>query len=233
MREIARFLDLIHISPHLNAGDIVGGSEGSGLDTSMEEPTMTAIAERQPFYLIAGLDFRNLIWVAMALGLMVFAIVWQDEWLLRYVHVASGVLLTGADILFGFVVGPVVRRLPFEARRAFALRLLPKTLVIMQTIGIMAPTSGWFLAVQYGYLELDYPAFWWVIAALAVATLLAFLGLGIVLPCNVRAYLEMRKENPDPARVQSILRIYFLALACLGVLQVVIVAIMVQFATGL
>ena len=194
---------------------------------------MAAIAERQPFYLIAGIDFRNLIWVVAALGLMVFAIVWRDEWLLRYVHVASGVLLTGADILFGFVVGPVVRRLPFEARRAFALRLLPKTLFIMQTLGIMAPTSGWFLAVQSGYLELDFPEFWWVIAALAVATLLAVQGLGILLPTNVRAYLEMRKENPDPARVQSIMRIYFVTLASQGVLQVAIIAIMVKFSTGL
>lgn len=194
---------------------------------------MTAIAERRPFYLIAGIDFRNLIWVAAALGLMVFAIVWRDEWLLRYVHVASGVLLTGADILFGFVVGPVVRRLPFEARRAFSLRLLPKTLFIMQTLGIMAPTSGWFLAVQSGYLELGYPEFWWVIAALAVATLLAVQGLGILLPSNVRAYLEMRKETPDPARVQSIMRIYFVTLASQGVLQVAIIAIMVKFSTGM
>ena len=194
---------------------------------------MTAIAERQPFYLIAGIDFRNLVWVVAALGLMVFAILWRDEWLLRYVHVASGVLLTGADILFGFVVGPVVRRMPFEARRAFALRLLPKTLFIMQTLGIMAPTSGWFLAVQTGYLELDFPEFWWVIAALVVATLLAVQGLGILLPSNVRAYLEMRKENPDPARVQSIMRIYFVTLASQGVLQVAIIAIMVKFSTGL
>ena len=194
---------------------------------------MTAIAERPPFYLIAGIDFRNLIWVAAALGVMVFAIVWQDEWLLRYVHVASGVLLTGADILFGFVVGPVVRRLPFDARRAFSLRLLPKTLFIMQTLGIMAPTSGWFLAVHHGYLELDYPEFWWVIAALAVATVLAVQGLGILLPSNLRAYLEMRKPNPDPERVQSIMRIYFVTLASQGVMQVAIIAIMVKFATGL
>ena len=91
---------------------------------------------------------------------MVFAIVWEDAWLLRYVHVASGVLLTGADILFGFVVGPVVRSMPFEARRAWSLRMLPKTLFVMNTLGIIAPTSGWFLAIQSGYLEIGYPAFW-------------------------------------------------------------------------
>mgnify|MGYP001089508567 FL=1 len=186
----------------------------------------------RPFWLIAGIDFRNLGWVFLALSVMVFAIVWEDAWLLRYVHVASGVLLTGADILFGFVVGPVVRSMPFEARRAWSLRMLPKTLFIMNTLGIIAPTSGWFLAIQSGYLEIGYPAFWWVIAALVVAGLLAIQGLGILLPVNLAAYLEMRKENPDPVRVQRMLRLYFVTLGSQGVLQVAIVAIMVKFATG-
>jgi len=186
----------------------------------------------RPFWLIAGIDFRNLGWVFLALSVMVFAIVWEDAWLLRYVHVASGVLLTGADILFGFVVGPVVRSMPFEARRAWSLRMLPKTLFIMNTLGIIAPTSGWFLAIQSGYLEIGYPAFWWVIAALVVAGLLAIQGLGILLPVNLAAYLEMRKENPDLVRVQRMLRLYFVTLGSQGVLQVAIVAIMVKFATG-
>ena len=186
-----------------------------------------------PFWLIAGIDFRNLGWVFLALGVMVFAIVWEDAWLLRYVHVASGVLLTGADILFGFVVGPVVRNMPFEARRAWSLRMLPKTLFIMNTLGIIAPTSGWFLAIQSGYLGIGYPAFWWVIAALVVAGLLAIQGLGILLPVNLAAYLEMRKENPDPVRVQRMLWLYFVTLGSQGVLQVAIVAIMVKFATGI
>lgn len=193
---------------------------------------ITAKILPRPFWLIAGIDFRNLGWVFLALSVMVFAIVWEDAWLLRYVHVASGVLLTGADILFGFVVGPVVRSMPFEARRAWSLRMLPKTLFIMNTLGIIAPTSGWFLAIQSGYLEIGYPAFWWVIAALVVAGLLAIQGLGILLPVNLAAYLEMRKENPDPVRVQRMLRLYFVTLGSQGVLQVAIVAIMVKFATG-
>ena len=193
---------------------------------------ITAKILPRPFWLIAGIDFRNLVWVFLALSVMVFAIVWEDAWLLRYVHVASGVLLTGADILFGFVVGPVVRSMPFEARRAWSLRMLPKTLFIMKTLGIIAPTSGWFLAIQSGYLEIGYPAFWWVIAALVVAGLLAIQGLGILLPVNLAAYLEMRKENPDPVRVQRMLRLYFVTLGSQGVLQVAIVAIMVKFATG-
>ena len=179
-----------------------------------------------------GIDFRNLFWVFLALGVMVVAIIWGNDWFLRYVHVASGILLTGADILFGFVVGPVLRSLNFEARRAFSLKMLPKTLFIMQTLGIMAPTSGWYLAVRMGYLDLDYPQFWWVVAALAAAAILAIQGLGLLLPANLRAYLEMRKENPDPEKVRRIMRTYFVTLGSQGIFQVLIVVIMVKFATG-
>ena len=180
-----------------------------------------------------GIDFRNLFWVFLALGVMVVAIIWGNDWFLRYLHVASGILLTGADILFGFVVGPVVRAMPFEARRSFSLNMLPRTLFIMQTLGIMAPTSGWFLAVRMGYIDLGYPEFWWVIAALVISTILAVQGLGILLPSNLRAYREMRKENPDPEKARRIMRIYFVTLASQGIFQVLIVMIMVKFATGL
>jgi hypothetical protein len=160
----------------------------------------------EPFWMVAGIDFRNLIWVALALAIMVAAIVSDHEWSLRYVHVASGVLLTGADILMGFLIGPVVRKLNFEVRRGFTLKLLPKTLFIMTPLGIIAPTSGWFLAVHHGYHELAYPEFWWVAAALAITAVLFVQGLAILLPANVISYLEMRKDPPDFERVGRIMR---------------------------
>ena len=39
-------------------------------------------------------------WVFLALGAMIVAIGWGNNWFLRYVHIASGDLLTGAGILF-------------------------------------------------------------------------------------------------------------------------------------
>ena len=194
---------------------------------------MATIAPTASRWIWEGLDFRNLFWVFLALGVMVAAIIWGNNWALRYVHVASGILLTGSDILFGFVVGPVLRSLPFEARRAYSLKMLPKTLFIMQTLGVMAPTSGWYLAVRMGYLDLVYPEFWWVVGALVIATILAIQGLGLLLPANLRAYLELRKENPDPEKVRRIMRTYFMTLASQGIFQVLIVVIMVKFATGI
>ncbi len=187
----------------------------------------------EPRWMVAGIDFRNLIWVIIALGVMVVAIVSGDDWMLRYVHVASGVLLTGADILLGFLIGPIIRKLDFEARRSFTLKLLPKTLFIMTTLGIIAPTSGWFLAVQLGYLDLGYPEFWWVIAALVIAGILAVQGLGILLPTNIRTYLEIRKDRPDFERVARIMRVYFWTIASQGVMQILIIIIMVTFVIGL
>ncbi len=192
-----------------------------------------SVTRPEPFWMVAGIDFRNLIWCAIALAVMVAAIVSGDEWSLRYVHVASGVLLTGADILMGFLIGPILRGLGFEARREFTLKLLPKTLFIMTTLGIIAPTSGWYLAIHHGYHELPFPEFWWVAAALGIAAILAIQGLGLLLPVNLRAYLEIRKETPDFARVGRIMRLYFWAIASQGLMQVLIIVVMVKFATGI
>jgi hypothetical protein len=190
-------------------------------------------SKEEHVWVVAGIDFRNLIWVAIALGIMVAAIVSGDDLLLRYVHVASGVLLTGADILLGFLIGPIIRRLDFDARRSFTLKLLPKTLFIMTTLGIIAPTSGWYLADHLGYTELAYPEFWWVIAALVIAAILGVQGLAILTPSNIMIYLEMRKERPDIDRTARIMKLYFVTMASQGVMQVLIVFIMVQFATGI
>ncbi|MDP6172734.1 MAG: hypothetical protein QGF09_01030 [Rhodospirillales bacterium] len=181
----------------------------------------------------AGLDFRNLIWCFTVIGVMIWAIVDELDWLLRFIHIVTGVLLTGADILLGFLIGPILRSLDFKARREFSLKMLPKTLFIMNTLGLVAPTSGWFLAVRTGYLDLGYPEFYWVIAALVISAILAIQGLGLLLPANLKAYLEWRKEKPDPARVQRFMRIYFVVVGSQGLMQVAIVIVMVNFAYGL
>jgi hypothetical protein len=194
-------------------------------------PQDAAISEdNQPFYKLAGIDFRNLIWVFAVFAVLIWAINAPNDWVLRYIHIVTGVLSTGADIFLGFLVGPIIRRMSFESRRQFSLYMMPKTLFIMNTLGVCAPTSGWFMAVQFGYLDLAYPAFWWVIAALAVSAVLAVQGLGVLLPANLCVYLEMRKPNPDVDKVARLMRRYFYVLATQGLMQVCIVIIMVHFA---
>jgi hypothetical protein len=202
----------------------------------MDSATAPAAAPLAPpsSWVVQGIDFRNLFWVALAFTAMIAAIhVTEYDWPLRFIHVASGVLLTGADIIMGFLIGPTWRMLDFEARRTFTLKLLPKTLFIFTPLGIIAPTSGWYYAERLGYTQMDYPEYWWIVGALVVSAVLAVQGLFILLPSNIRAYLEMRKERPDPAKVGRIMRTYFYTVASQGVMQILIVTIMVKMAGGL
>ena len=82
----------------------------------------------------SGIDWRNLIWVALALAVLIVTIAAGNRWALNFLHVMCGVLWTGIDLFMGFGVGPIIRTLPFEARRAIVVRLLPKTLFLMPTL---------------------------------------------------------------------------------------------------
>jgi hypothetical protein len=94
-------------------------------------------------------------------------------------------------------------------------------------------TAGWFLAQQGGYLDLPLPQLWRVIAALAVVTVLTVQGFGILLPTNIRVFLEIRKAEPDLARVGRWMRVYIWVIASQGLMQVAIIVIMARFVTGI
>ena len=57
-------------------------------------------------------------------------------------------------------------------------------------------------------------------------------GLGILLPTNLRVYYELRKSEPDMARMQRLMRRYVKVVATQAILQFVIIFIMANFATG-
>jgi hypothetical protein len=181
----------------------------------------------------APINLFNFAWAGLAAAVLAAAIVVGDLWLLNFLHVIAGALWTGIDLFMGFVLGPILRAAPFEARRAIITRLTPKTLFIMPTLSITTGTSGWFLARQLGFLDLAYPQFWWVAAALAIVTILTLQGLGYLLPTNLRVYLELRKANPDGAKIGALMSRYFYVVAFQGALQVAIIIVMARFATGL
>ncbi len=172
-------------------------------------------------------------WSLAAVAVMVAAIVSADRWFLEFVHVFSAILWTGIDLFMGFVVGPILRRLDPGVRRAVITRLVPRTLFLMPTLAIVGGTSGWFLAEQLGYFDLPMPYLWWVIAAVAILVVLTVQGLGILLPTNLRVYLELRKPQPDGARVARLMRFYIFVVASQGVMQVAMVVIMARFSAGL
>lgn len=176
--------------------------------------------------------WRDLWWVAAALAVTVTAILSHDAWFLNFVHVFAGLMWTGIDLFMGFVVGPILRHLDLPARRAFTLRLMPRMIFLMPTLSAITGTAGWFLADQLGYLDMSWPQMWWVVAALAIIVVLTAQGVGILLPTNVWICLELRKTDPDMAKINRWMRRYLITVAIQGALQVAIIVVMARFVTG-
>lgn len=180
-----------------------------------------------------GIRPHYFVWAGLALVATVVAIHLEDAWLLRSIHVLGGVLWTGSDIFLGFIVGPILRRIDFAARRAVIARLAPKTLIIMPTVAILTPTAGWSLATRFGMHDLSFPEYGWMLATLVITGVMVIQGLGIILPSNYRIYREMRKNVPDPDKLMTITRRFFYNIALQGLMQIAIILIMVKFSVGL
>ena len=175
----------------------------------------------------------NLLWMGIVFLVLAVVIRVDNRWLLNFVHVMFGVLWTGIDLFMGFVIGPILRSSPFEARRAILMRLMPKTLFLMPTLSIVTGTAGYFHAKQIGLLSVGYPQFWWVVAALVIVTILTIQGLCVLLPVNLLVYFEMRKIAPNGARIKTLMGRYIYAVTFQGCLQVAIIVVMAKFVTGL
>jgi hypothetical protein len=110
--------------------------------------------------------------------------------------------------------------------------IIPRTLVLMPTLSAITSTSGWFLAQRLGFLDLAYPQFWWVIAALGIVSVLTVQGLGYLLPMNLKLYFEIQKPAPDPEKLKRWMRTYVRVVAVQGVMQIAIIVVMARFVTG-
>ena len=190
------------------------------------------ISTVQPVRAAAPLRAWYLVAAAAAFAVMTAAVLSPSLWFLNFVHVMTGALWTGIDLFMGFVIGPILRSVSFETRRAIIAGLIPRTLILMPTLSIITSTAGWFLAVRTGFLDLGYPEFWWVIAALAIVTVLTVQGLGYLLPTNLRLYFEVQKAQPDAQKIARWMKTYVRVVAVQGTMQVAIIVVMARFATG-
>src|SRR5215813_795242 len=191
---------------------------------------MVTIAADAPSRIIR---WHYLYYAGLALLVMVAAIASHDRWFLNFVHVMSGVMWTGIDLFMGFIVGPVLRRIPLAARREVITRLVPRTLFLMPTLAIITGTTGWFLAKDLGFTEVPWPQFAWVAAALILVVLMTILGTGYLLPTNLRVCMQLRRPDPDFHRISRMMRNFFLAVALQGTMQVVTIVIMARLVSGL
>lgn len=191
---------------------------------------MTTVAAPAPSQFIR---WHYLWYSALAIAVMIAAIMSHDRWFLNFVHVICGVLWTGIDLFMGFIVGPILKRIDILARREVIVRLVPRTLFLMPTLSVITGTSGWFLAKDLGLLDLPWPQFGWVAAALTLVVLMTIQGTGYLLPTNLRVCLELRKPNADSDKINRMMRSFFFVVACQGTMQVLTIVIMARFVTGI
>ena len=192
-------------------------------DMVVNGPPARVAAPLRPAYIAAALA---------AFAVMIAAILSPSLWLLDFVHVMFGALWTGIDLFMGFVIGPVMRHVSLDTRRAMIAGIIPRTLILMPTLSTITSTAGWFLAERMGFLDLGYPQFWWVIAALAIVSVLIVQGLGYLLPMNLKLYFEIQKDTPDQDKLRRWMRTYVRVVAVQGTMQVAIIVVMARFATG-
>ncbi len=181
----------------------------------------------------ARVRFSNLWWAGAALVVMSAAILAENHWYLNFVHVFAGILWTGIDLFVGFVLGPILRRVDLDIRRAIANRLMPITLFLMPTLAIVTTTAGWYLAEQGGYFELAYPDRWWLIAALVIVGILTVQGMLVITPINIWLNIQLVRGGFEGPRVDRMMRAYVWLIGSQGLMQILIVVVMSRFVTGI
>jgi hypothetical protein len=166
------------------------------------------------------------------IGALIIAILTANFLLLNYVHVFTSMLWTGTDIFMAFLLGPILRGVSLSTRKEVISWLMPKMVFYMPTVASITTTAGYFLASKMGLITLQTPVLYWITAVLIIVVAMLIQGLGILLPTNLRVYYELRKSEPDMARIQRLMRRYVKVVATQAILQFVIIFIMANFATG-
>jgi uncharacterized membrane protein len=178
------------------------------------------------------ISVQSNIWITVPIGALIVAILTANFLLLNYVHVFTSMLWTGTDIFMAFLLGPILRGVSLSTRKEVISWLMPKMVFYMPTVASVTTTAGYFLASKMGLITLQTPVLYWISAVLIIVVAMLIQGLGILLPTNLRVYYELRKSEPDMARIQRLMRRYVKVVATQAILQFVIIFIMANFATG-
>jgi hypothetical protein len=170
--------------------------------------------------------------VGLVVAGLVASIAADWSWGLDFYHVVGGGLWTGVDLFMGFVIGPIMRRLSIPARIELTMRLMPKMLLIMPTLVTMTLASGFQLAHLSGLLNGSYPLHGWIVASMIVVAVMAVTALGLLQPANVAVLFELRKPQPDPLVIKTLMQRFAYAAAVIGAMQVATLVIMTKLASG-
>lgn len=169
--------------------------------------------------------------VAVALAGLVAAVATNTLWGLDFYHVVAGGLWTGIDLFVGFIVGPILGRLPVPARVAFSARFMPKMVLLMPTLVICTLVAGWQLARHVGTILVTDSQHGWVVASMVVVGIMAVIAIGYLEPANLSVLFELRKPQPDGELIGRLMRRFIYTAGITGAMQVATLVIMTRLAT--
>ena len=148
---------------------------------------------------------------------------------LNYLHVLTGGTWTGIDLFMGVVMGRILKGLEPPARTQVINKLVPLMLFLMPALATVAITSGINLASKMGLLTFASPI---IIAAVVIVVILSVQGFGIIMPTEIRVFLELRKKEPNSDKIIKWgMRNVRLA-GSQGVFQVALIFVMANLALG-
>jgi hypothetical protein len=169
----------------------------------------------------------SLIVAIIPIIVLIIALLINNLWLLNYVHVITGGSWTGIDIFMGVLMTRIMLSLNIEARIEMAIGLTPAMVFFMPSLASVAITAGYFLANKIGYFNINSP---WIIAAGIVVIILSVQGFGILLPNEVRIFLELNKEKPDNNKIVKLNNINLKLAGSQAIFQLIIILIMARIA---
>lgn len=170
--------------------------------------------------------------VALVLVGVVVAIARDARWGLVFCHVVGGGLWTAIDLFVGFIVGPIVARLPVPARAEFSARFMPKMLVLMPTLVLCTMASGWQLGHHLGFTDSSYFRHGWIVASYAVVGVMSVIALGILEPANLAVLFELKKKRPNGELIGKLMKRFYYTAGVIGAMQVATLIIMTRIASA-
>lgn len=169
--------------------------------------------------------------VGLALAGLVLAILSNERWPLTFAHVVAGGLWTGIDLFVGLIIGPILGRLSPQARVEFSTRFMPKMVLLMPTLVAITLVAGWSLANFTGDIAVAYPDHWWLTVSFIVVGIMSVIALGWLEPANLAVLFELKKPQPDPELIGSLMKRFVYASGITGVMQLATLIIMTRIAT--
>lgn len=188
--------------------------------------TPTATAEQ--FQIVPT---KGLVLAACWLVGLVVALLANTMWAVDFFHVVSGALWTAIDLFVGFVVGPILGKLPVPARVEFSKRFMPKMIVLMPTLVVATLAAGIQLARLDHNLIPGAAGHPWVVASFFVVGVMTLVAIGFVETANIAVLFELRKPQPNGELVGRLMRRFIYTAAITGAMQVATLIIMTKLAS--